>query len=1389
MVCRLDIKRSLIDNISKLTTTSSASKINEAFGEEVVKPNGRIFVSSKLVDKYYKAYQDKLYSISASEIAEDDFDFSDENTYSYRNDASSKFSKRIGYEKNSLNQEKSRLYEALNRIPFSNTKERADIYKRIEDVENRLEMLEATNTEVKQFIAPDITEPDVYIAKLKELVAADFLRLEALLNPNVKDLAVKLRNIEEAQRIINFYNEIGDFSAKSNFLFPDTSAIPEYEKKLWQEFRDTADSYQNRLTTIHRDVIVTYTKQMPSVQEWLKLNKIQDITYDFLIQPVKDKDWLSMQTLSLPDSFMTEQVLVLDVLYYLIKEYENKGIKQRRDVITNIDILLDKIEGKHNNFKEFMQMDGDVFTGRIIFPYSQKYFDTRASEKDKNIKLVEKLRSEINKLDTNAPDYEARKKILDNQIYNVKKWIIENSIMVDFSLLPEIYAKYSNHAGFDYQSTPEERTAYKNYIIKHLGVKGYEESIERINNKLTEYFNMYEYYEEMGKEDLQELVNQLGISNKFEEYLRGSGYKLTLDDAMNIWKHINSPFNFVKNFYKNYPEKLQIGTGTFDMNSISFIKGRQYQYTEEIPRRYKGKIELVDKTYRVIESNEETGFYDKNFAKIENDQDLYNFWKFAIRNLALAKKMIPYKYQSQYMTNSILYMEKTFLENMNQKGLLSSAYSGAYDAFIASLTDKELSKNSFETNPFADNLRNVNYNFLGTRREMEKKLLDAKLIKYFIDNKYNLTPENYKDKLSEFDIKTKNKIVDDINKMKKEVVKEVAEKASFDLGSILKFQIGSIVALNQRDNILPLLQAYERTLGEIKKAQTNRAGEVLLRDDDTVKMSDLPVERIVKQAAYTIDIFTGQPVQEVEGVSDKKLYTQEEKIEMANLEKMKENATEEQRNFIKALQEKYGSQVTLSGTADTALSYLRIKSLGWNAPVQIPNAAAGYFSNFNIAADGRIVKMSAMRRAYNLFFHITFPSFLRGKVNTEQLNKIKTLMYRGDFLLDATSEMQKSRLSYGGRNSKLNTLINPYTSSRMVEYMNQGTLVAARLMSIKVTKNDGTVSNLFDALDENLNIKPEYSNIENEWNWETGTSMEREMMTIRKLVEDTHGDYSETGRQYAKRKIAGRMAMFFKTWLPNALKVRFGAYKSGDLYYGLATKGRYRSYTPATAALAGAALGTWLVPGVGSLVGYGIGFGVAKIWGNDVNDSVAGDVKDSFKALGYLLQRMLFTKLSMINSKYADVLDKQFEGQFDELDAANLRANLQEIQAVLTMILVYFIAKAILFDDDEEKKNQLVHNFIINQIVKIQTDLLFYTSPQTPGNLVEGLIPVSNLVDQSFTLIVSAHKLIFQYELEPNEDTFGENVLELFPKVIPSKKMLERTYNEPKILKDMFEEE
>lgn len=1362
MACKLDIKSAITDKVAEMTKSMSPIDINRTFGYEVVKPTGRIFIPSELVDAYFQAYERSTAKASPAVVMPSES----------AKPSEVMLKKQMEDEINKLRADRRRLIEFKGRLdPATQADQIKRVLIQLADLSDRIDKIKGK-----------ITEEGV---DFKRGFALDVDRVNSLITKSrrSKSLEERIRHTNEAQRIINFYLEAGNFEKGSNYLFESINLTNDAEMvELWRGFAKEMENYQPAVSEQYKDIVVKSASSIPSVKDYLDKLGIDKLTYEYFTQATEDKGWLSKMVLRPSKNFAGgNPAISIQVLEEMIRRQEDAGIRLRRQVVTQIDELVEKIKGKHKAYDVFKRYDkSGNFTGEIIHPYNTTYFEERREESKRKLKQIERLQGK-----TSLSEFETE--LLSKLRKEVDEWHLKNEINIDYSYLTELAEEFPM---FSFETNVVAVAEYKAKLIRHFGTKGYESHLQNIREKLNEFKILRDYYQEMAIDDMNEFRMELGIPDGVEF--------TSMQDAMKIFDAIYSPFINVKDSYKVNGMDININGKSYKVGELTLLPIKNYLYAERAPRKYKGEIGFDGDNYVVRETDTLTGHYDKAFDRITADNDLYNFWSFAIKNLELARDMMPLQYRRDYQQNSIMFIEKTVMEEMATKGLFGTAYSQAYSSLISSLTDSELGTVATEENPFDPTRRNINYNFLGARKGLEDKLFQQKISEYFVKKGYPFTVNEWNTAEGKAAIreavgaKVFNIIANDIDGLRKQAKVEVAEKASFDLGAVLKWHLGTMVALNQRDTILPMLELMERSVRDIKALKLNRAGMNMTNPIGELSETDLPVMNYVESVAHQLDVFTGKNVQKIEGVTTKKLYNLQEKAEMKKLEELKKQAkTQEQKDEIQKMQDAIGSVVTGSGAVDTALAYLRIKGLGWNLPAQIPNAAAGYYANFGLAADGRLVKMSSMRRAYNLFLNITMPSFLRTSANSEQVQKIKNLIERGDFLLDASSEMQKSR--FGAETGKgIEKVLSPYTLTRMTEYMNQGVLVMARLMTTKIADKSGNMKPLWDALDGNLNLKSDFATEDNlrDWSW-GGELMSKETTMIRKLIENTHGDYSETGRQMAKNYAAGRMAMFFKTWLPNVLHNRFGAYNPHDLTLGIATKGRYRSFTPGTAAVAGAIVGSWFAPGLGTAIGYGLGMSAAKIWGNDIHDSVMEDVKDSGVALGMLLKRLIYSKMSRLNPKYADALDSQFENYselFDETDAANLRSNLHEMQAMLTLLLVYFLAKAVLFDDDEDKKNQLVHNFIINQILKIQGDLAFFMSPQSPGKLIEQALPITGLIDSSIALVGSATSMIYGMEVGSNENTFGDNFAKLLPSPLPRTTSLEKVFNEPKYLKYWFEE-
>src|SRR5690606_1593476 len=116
----------------------------------------------------------------------------------------------------------------------------------------------------------------------------------------------------------------------------------------------------------------------------------------------------------------------------------------------------------------------------------------------------------------------------------------------------------------------------------------------------------------------------------------------------------------------------------------------------------------------------------------------------------------------------------------------------------------------------------------------------------------------------------------------------------------------------------------------------------------------------------------------------------------------------------------------------------------------------------------------------------------------------------------------------------------------------QGQTMVGVLLNTKVDTPSGEKISLFDGYDSNGKWQTKYG----EDPMADKDKLFRLTQKIRKAIVDVHGNYSRPIA--AKQDFGWRLALMFRTWLPQAINVRFGS-ETTDILLGSTTKGRYRS--------------------------------------------------------------------------------------------------------------------------------------------------------------------------------------------------------------------------------------
>ena len=190
-----------------------------------------------------------------------------------------------------------------------------------------------------------------------------------------------------------------------------------------------------------------------------------------------------------------------------------------------------------------------------------------------------------------------------------------------------------------------------------------------------------------------------------------------------------------------------------------------------------------------------------------------------------------------------------------------------------------------------------------------------------------------------------------------------------------------------------------------------------------------------------------------------------------------------------------------------------------------------------------------------------------GKFVTPQATKARFIIDRLDFIEDASSleaKALKKDTTTGIAKQALNAF-NPYILIKKIEYVNQGSVALAMLMSEKIKDNKGNESSVWDALDNKGKLKPEFrydENLINTWeklNTQEALNFKAKLNSARNK---TSGDYSQLGESQLNGHWSGKLILNFKKWMPKYIAQMYGNYRY-DYDSGKYVKGRLKSLHPA----------------------------------------------------------------------------------------------------------------------------------------------------------------------------------------------------------------------------------
>ena len=1136
---------------------------------------------------------------------------------------------------------------------YSEVLKQKDALTKVSDVNEEIKIL-ANISGLRELI--DIAEGRIITSQNIE----GFEDVLMFANSQINEISNLLRNpaisaddINYANRIINLWTKAGDFSTEPH----EHIILDEYEfntDSIREQFRlmaAKAEDLRSTLTKIEKENVTKFTQQYTSG----KLNQEE------IFKHLKDVSKVRSMAFNLGR-------LRDPMLQSIFSSIEQAGINAQQDaneIWKDLDNLTTKFLAKspngYNILKQITESGNE--TGRLVHRFSPEFYETR-----NNLMSIAFDRRNI-KTGSKKSD-----PVLIKQYF---EWLNKNTISFDPRILfpdslPEDSTMPSEFVYNRVQFSEADKVKHIQELKAQLGEKGYEEFLERAQKKIDKY---------QKEREGAYMKSQLNANLNQDEK----------DAQFSIWLRENSPY-WAMDMKENPSMRIKAD------NSYYAPRGLR-NYVVQAPRR------IVD--------GKATKWYDKNYEKIEADEDLKAYHDYVLRTLNQLKYILPPSKQALMGVGVLPTMEKTMMDIFNEKGLMMGIVP-FWDKLKQLQTTTDFAKTVYsDIDPLTGDIaKNLQVQHIVDTNAQAKELVKEMSIKYKQQTGKTAGAEERK-------------------QFREQALDILSKEKSWDVSKILKAYSLTVLAHKHKSIIEPQIKLAERAFKSRKELVSNKAGQPQNKPKGGA-VTEEGLDNYKKALDFFLDsTFYGVGSRKVEGVTEQKLYTKAEEIRKKELEELLANEEDpESREFLQAQINNLGGFRTLSGTGDAVLKLMTLKGLGWNLASAFSNIGFGTISNYIEAVDGRLYTLENLNKGYML----TTNSIGRN-VSADVLfndpngtaTKIRSIMDDWDILQTSANEMYDN--SQKSSFSKLKRF-GPYTLQQRSEYVNQAPIMIAVLLQYKAKDPNGKEVSLWDAFGPDAKLKEGYT---------TEEDITAIIQKIRRIIEMNHGDYNN--QLMVKETFAGRALTQFRTWMFEGFANRFEAESEDHLLsYGLeeafVRKGRYRSYTKGQLATAGAAIGTAALPGIGTAIGAGIGYLGGKFFGMQTGDSA---LQDTLYSLKQLARKLMFMKTT-----YGD--------KFSKVDAANMRKNMMELHIMLGLMGLALLFKAMADDDDED---DAIANFLLNQTIRLRTDIGFYTNPLEFEKLTKTAVPMAGLIQDIATVTSDIFKFF-------NDDT-DDDVFESGP--------------------------
>jgi hypothetical protein len=451
----------------------------------------------------------------------------------------------------------------------------------------------------------------------------------------------------------------------------------------------------------------------------------------------------------------------------------------------------------------------------------------------------------------------------------------------------------------------------------------------------------------------------------------------------------------------------------------------------------------------------------------------------------------------------------------------------------------------------------------------------------------------------------------------------------------------------------------------------------------------------------------------------KKAKELEDNIKKLNEELDKDTLTSAERekiqNDIYTLKGEYlklgGRSLSTTSTIDSLIKGTRLTALAIKPFSAAKNLLVGKLNNRFHAAGG----LDFNERNLIMANKTIIDSFLNYvSLNNYQTTNVKKI---SGLLIDAG-------IAEGGDNYVLNSLIDKkttldafrklipsaYTLLSSGDYHFKSEMLVACTFHDKIKGTSKGEVSFWDVLTENR----EYNEAEyGPWDKDANDGLtfneyyNKKMLKYKQLANKLHGLSGKNTYIKGKDTAIGRLLILFKAWLPETVGVRWDPKHKDDML-GRYEEGYYRTFLKQV-------------------------------------------VDKKFAVLGMMVNAMLKRKITGIT---------------DEVELANFKKAVKELQVIITLKIAYMLLKSMAPDDDRYKK--IYNLLVLRQLKDLNTDLTYYSSFSSFSRLQENVVPIMRTIENW----QEAGKAIEYYSLEIEKENGeleydGERTALKITKVLP----------------------